>query len=49
MSELIASVESDILNRYLDKYNGNQEAAAKALGISRTTFWRKHTAQESEK
>lgn len=49
LSELIASVESDILNRYLDKYNGNQEAAAKALGISRTTFWRKHTAQESEK
>ena len=33
-------IEKDIAHRVLDEMDGNQTAAAKCLGISRTTLWR---------
>ncbi len=41
-NEMISQVEYEIANRYLEEFDNNQELAAKALGIGRTTFWRKY-------
>lgn len=42
LSEIISKVEYEVTNRYLEEFDNNQELAAKALGIGRTTFWRKN-------
>ena len=36
----LAEIEQDIVFRVLEELDGNQTAAAKRLGISRTTLWR---------
>jgi len=41
LNEIIDQVEYEIVNRYLEEFDHNQDLAAKALGIGRTTFWRK--------
>lgn len=41
LSEIVEQVEYEVANRYLEEFDNNQELAAKALGIGRTTFWRK--------
>lgn len=40
-NEIMCSVERQIARHYLEEFGNNQEMAAKALGIGRTTFWRK--------
>lgn len=42
LNEIIRKVEYEVTNRYLEIFDNNQELAAKALGIGRTTFWRKN-------
>jgi len=37
----LAEVEQEHIRRVLTKYRGNATAAARQLGISRTTLWRK--------
>jgi transcriptional regulator of acetoin/glycerol metabolism len=37
----LAEVEKEHIQRVLDRHQGNATAAAKQLGISRTTLWRK--------
>lgn len=41
LSDIVSRVEYEVANRYLEEFDNNQEMAAKALGIGRTTFWRK--------
>lgn len=41
LSEIVEKVEYEVATRYLEDYGNNQELAARALGIGRTTFWRK--------
>lgn len=41
LAEMVGHVEYLICKKYLQKYNNNQEKAADALGIGRTTLWRK--------
>ncbi|MGN0159122.1 MAG: sigma 54-interacting transcriptional regulator [Brotaphodocola sp.] len=41
LNEMVEDVEQKIVQHYLEQYDNNQELAAKALGIGRTTFWRK--------
>jgi len=41
LSEIVKQVECEVAKRYLEDYGNNQDLAAKALGIGRTTFWRK--------
>lgn len=41
LNEIISHVEYVITQKYLELYDNNQEKAAKALGIGRTTLWRK--------
>lgn len=40
-NETIRYTEYQIASRYLKEFDNNQELASKALGIGRTTFWRK--------
>ena len=42
LNEIVRKVEYEVTNRYLEIFDHNQELAAKALGIGRTTFWRKN-------
>ena len=42
LNEIISQVEYEVTSRYLEEFDNNQELAAKALGIGRTTFWRKY-------
>lgn len=44
LSEIVAHVEYAVSRRYLELYQNNQEEAAKALGVGRTTLWRKSRA-----
>jgi transcriptional regulator of acetoin/glycerol metabolism len=37
----LAEVEKEHIRRVLDRHRGNATAAARQLGISRTTLWRK--------
>jgi transcriptional regulator with PAS, ATPase and Fis domain len=37
---LPSSFEHDIVEEVIRKHGGNQSAAARQLGISRTTLWR---------
>ena len=46
LNEIIDQVEYEIVNRYLEEFNNNQEVAAKALGIGRTTLWRKYKGKQ---
>ena len=41
LDEIVSRVEREVAIRYLKEFDNNQELAAKALGIGRTTFWRK--------
>jgi transcriptional regulator, propionate catabolism operon regulatory protein len=41
VAEDIELLESQLIQQALDKFNGNRNMAAKFLGISRTTLWRK--------
>ena len=38
-------IEQDIIELVLKENNGNQSAAAKQLGIGRTTLWRLYTSK----
>ncbi len=40
LSRPLHEIEKDIVNRVLKETDGNQSAAARRLGISRTTLWR---------
>jgi len=40
LNRTLEEINQDIIRRVLSQENGNQSAAAKRLGISRTTFWR---------
>lgn len=40
-TQLMPSPQSESIQQVLARFNGNREAAAKHLGISRTTLWRK--------
>ncbi len=48
LNEIIDKVECQVANRYLEEFNYNQELAAKALGIGRTTLWRKSKGKEGQ-
>lgn len=39
-----ARIEKDVLSSALDHHDGNRSATARALGIGRTTLWRKMVA-----
>lgn len=41
LSEIAAHVEYLVCRHYLEKFHNDQDKAAKALGIGRTTLWRK--------
>lgn len=41
LDEIVAKVEQAVANRYLEEFGNNQDLAAQALGIGRTTLWRK--------
>lgn len=41
LSETLDEVEAEEISNALKFYGGNRVNAAKALGIDRTTFWRK--------
>ncbi len=45
LGDMVEQVEYEIVNHYLEQYGNNQELAARALGIGRTTFWRKCKAK----
>ena len=47
-NEIMGKVEYAVANRYLEEFDHNQELAAKALGIGRTTLWRKMKGKEEE-
>ncbi len=40
-SDPLAALEAELVRRALDEAGGSREAAAKRLGVSRTTLWRK--------
>ncbi len=40
LDRTLDEINRDIIRAVLDETNGNQSAAAKRLGISRTTLWR---------
>ena len=40
VNRTLAEIDQDIVFRVLEELDGNQTAAAKRLGISRTTLWR---------
>lgn len=40
LTKTLNEINIEIIEIILNKFNGNQSAAAKALGISRTTLWR---------
>lgn len=42
LHEMVEKFEYKVIDKYLSEYQNNQEAAAKALGIGRTTLWRKY-------
>lgn len=46
LHEMVGRVEHQIIKTYLDEFDNNQELAAKALGIGRTTLWRKYRGKE---
>ena len=48
LNEIVEQVEYDVTNRYLEEFDNNQELAANALGIGRTTFWRKSKSKNSK-
>lgn len=48
LSEIVGRVEYEVANRYLEEFDNNQELAAKALGIGRTTFWRKSKGKRDD-
>lgn len=41
LNEIVSHVEYIVCKKYLEQYDNNQELAADALGIGRTTLWRK--------
>lgn len=47
LDRTLAEIEADIVSMVLDQNGGNQSAAARQLGISRTTLWRMVKARES--
>lgn len=49
LSEIVGQVEYEVANRYLEEFDNNQELAAKALGIGRTTFWRKSKGKRDDR
>ena len=40
LDRTLEEIESDIVSLAIDRHKGNQSAAARQLGISRTTLWR---------
>ena len=40
LSRPLVEIDRDIIRRVVEESGGNQSAAAKRLGISRTTLWR---------
>lgn len=48
LSRSLAEIERDIVRRVVEDTGGNQSAAAKRLGISRTTLWRMVQAETAE-
>ena len=40
LNRTLAEIERDIIEAAIQRHNGNQSAAARQLGISRTTLWR---------
>lgn len=48
LNDMVEQAEQQIVNHYLEQYDNNQELAAKALGIGRTTFWRKVKAKKEK-
>lgn len=42
LDEMVNRMEHDVIRKYLEEYKFNQEFTAKALGISKTTLWRKY-------
>ena len=45
LSEAVAQVEYEIGTRYLKEYDNDQDKAAQALGVGKTTLWRKTRRQ----
>lgn len=48
LNRTMAEIEADIIRRVVDEKEGNQSAAAKQLGISRTTLWRTLQKEQSQ-
>ena len=40
LSRTLSEIDQDVVQRVVEETGGNQTAAAKRLGISRTTLWR---------
>lgn len=40
LNRTLSEIDQDVVQRVVEEYGGNQTAAAKRLGISRTTLWR---------
>lgn len=48
LGEMVEQTEYKIVSYYMEKYNNNQDLVAKALGIGRTTLWRKYRRNKME-
>lgn len=48
LNEIVSHVEYVVTQKYLEQYDNDQEKAAKALGIGRTTLWRKSRSDTME-
>lgn len=49
LSDYLEAAELEQIQRVLAEVNGNQRLAARRLGISRTTLWRKLKQAERQK
>ena len=48
LDRTLAQIERDVIEAVIRKHGGNQSAAARQLGISRTTLWRMRAATERQ-